>query len=177
MQNISTLKPLLEDCKRNPTEHFKPVYDALIDKVYAYVAYRVSTKEQATDLTQDIFIDLYGALPGFTYRSDAEFYGFLFTLTKRKLARLYANQTDRTAHEQTEDETILPAPDEDREMSDEVERALSTLDPETKEIIVLHHWSRYTFPEIATLLNITESTARVRHHRALKTLSTIVTST
>ena len=58
MQNISTLKPLLEDCKRNPTEHFKPVYDALIDKVYAYVAYRVSTKEQATDLTQDIFIDL-----------------------------------------------------------------------------------------------------------------------
>ncbi len=151
---------------------FKALYEHLADRVFAYVHYRTSCRENATDLTQEVFIDLYKALPSFRYSSVEQFYGFVFTITKRKLAKHYTDkhtvagkQTSELDEANYTDETGDPA------TSLAVRTALAALDEIAREIIVLHHWSRYTFPEIATLIDMTESAVRVRHHRALKTLS------
>jgi RNA polymerase sigma factor (sigma-70 family) len=170
------LQTLLEACSTDISGHFRPVYEHLIDRVYAYVRYRVHTETTAQDLTQDVFIDLYESLPSFTYQSDAQFYSFVFTITKRKLAKHYGKQAVEHAQVAEVDEFLLPSPTADTETTDAVLRALATLEPDTREIITLHHWSRYTFPEIASLLHMTESAVRVRHHRALKTLATILSN-
>jgi len=166
---------MIEDCRIDISGHFRDVYEYFIDKIYAYIRYRVGTEEEALDLTQDVFIDLYEALPTFSYHSDPQFYSFVFTITKRKLAKHYAKVLPEKLRRVDVEESTLSVSSDSTDTNDAVSRALQTLDEETREIITLHHWSRYTFPEIALLLNMTESATRVRHHRALKSLAAIIT--
>lgn len=177
MENISDIKPVIEKAAAGNAESFKQIYEHLVDKIYNYVKYRTNTEDSALDLTQEVFVDLYKALPSFTYSSEEEFYGFVFKITKRKLAKHYADKHTKAAASMTSfDEEIYSTPELDLEIKDEVSVALESLDDTTREIVVLHHWSRYTFPEIATLIDMTESAVRVRHHRALKTLSAVLDS-
>lgn len=177
MTDEHAIKHAIQKTARGDRAAFEHLYVHLIDRVYAYVASRTSDKTIATDLTQDIFIDIYTALPGFRYESLPQFYAFVFTITKRKLARHYEHRTKESL-ERTDlpIEDALPAsPEADRVAEDEIKRALTHLPEETREILILHHWSRYTFAEIATMLDMTESAVRVRHHRALATLRETLT--
>jgi len=170
------IQALLKSQKAGQPEQFRAIYDLLVDKLYTYVRYRVNTHEVATDLVQDVFIDLHSALPTFTYTGDAQFYNFVFLITKRKLAKHYGESAAKQDSEVELLEDTIPTPSPETEEEDMVKRALQTLETDTREIVVLHHWSRYTFSEIATMLEMTESAVRVRHHRALKTLAATLTS-
>lgn len=166
------LKSIVEQSVARDTDAFRVLYDHLIDKVHSYMSFRTGDETSAMDITQDVFIDLYTALKNFSYHSDKQFYSFVFVIAKRKLAAYYEKRSIELEHRvDQENEDVLPADTQDITESDAVKRALNTLPKDTQEIIVLHHWSRYTFPEIASLLEMTESAVRVRHHRALQTLS------
>lgn len=171
-----TLQALLTGKDTDYSVRFKTVYELLVDKVFAYVSYRVSDRDTATDIVQEVFIDLHAGLQNFTYQSDAQFFSFVFLITKRKLAKHYAASNEKQESEVTLNELVVASPPANIEVDDSVHRALNTLEEDTREIIILHHWSRYTFPEIASLLNMTESAVRVRHHRALKSLATTLTN-
>ncbi len=149
-------------------EHYRELYEHLVDRVFAYVRSRTNTREQATDTTQDVFIELWKSLPRFTYHSREQFYSYVYVIAKRRLAALYgAKQTEALPEEEIlEGEEARPGD----ETSDAIMRALATLDEETREIITLHHWLRYTFKEIGDFIGMGETAVRVRHHRALKLL-------
>lgn len=167
------IQALVETSAKGDAESYKKLYEHLVDKVYVYVRYRTSTEERATDLTQDVFIDLFTALSNFTYKSRAQFYAFVFVITKRKLAKHYAEvkaKESQTFNEETMSPTSAKQIDDETTNLD-VEQALNHLEEQTREIVILHHWGRHTFGEIAEIMNMTESAARVRHHRALKTLA------
>jgi RNA polymerase sigma factor (sigma-70 family) len=170
MADIADLEAKLQAIRNGSSEEFRAVYEGLIDQVYPYVRYRTSTEDLALDLTQEVFIDLYQALRTFTYHTRSQFYSFVFVIVKRKLAKHYAEQNLKQPAVAF-DESVTAAPAQDIETADLVHRELAKLDDMTREIIILHHWSRYTFSEIAALLSLTESAVRVRHHRALKSLS------
>jgi RNA polymerase sigma-70 factor (ECF subfamily) len=99
----------------------------------------------------------------------------VFVITRRKLARYY-NEAEKHGgvsgliefNEDTMSEASTETP---ADLRLDVAQALDTLEETTREILVLHHFSRYTFGEIALLLDMTESAVRVRHHRAVQTLA------
>ena len=161
------LRTIIEACSRQETDSFKQVYDIVQPKVFAYVRYRTTTQEQAIDATQDILVELHRALPTFVYHSDGEFFGFVFTLTRRALARHYEHKHTKASRVQSDVELdeIAP-PTNDSELVLAVKQALEKLDAAERDIIVLHHWSRYTFGEIGAMVNMTEGAVRTRHHRA-----------
>jgi RNA polymerase sigma-70 factor (ECF subfamily) len=170
MTGDETTQTLVEKSARGDADAFKALYVKLVDRVFGYLAGRTD-RTAATDLAQDSFVELYKALPSFTYRSEFEFHAFVFVIVKRTLARHYENKHTKAArYTESLDERVLTSPDTDRLERLSLMQALDVLDEITREIIVLHHWSRYTFPEIATLTDMTESAVRTRHHRALAIL-------
>jgi RNA polymerase sigma-70 factor (ECF subfamily) len=172
MEHIENINELVQESASGDSESFKVLYEHLVTKVYAYVRYRLNNEDDAIDLTQEVFVDLYKSLTKFTYLSQEQFYGFVFTITKRKLAKYYADTHTQLSKNTSEfDEDQYVEADNSSTVSADIKQALQRLDDIAREIVVLHHWSRYTFPEIATLIHMTESAVRVRHHRALKTLS------
>ncbi len=168
-----TLEELVTQSGTGDSKAFKMLFDMLHSRVYAYVRYRTNSHDESLDATQQIFIELWKALPRFNYRSDAAFYGFLFTITKRQIIGTYRQRHPSILALTSDDEFV--GEEQDTLQEDEVMRALTSLDEITKEIVVLHHWSRYTFGEIAMMLTMTENAVRVRHHRGLLTLKSVLT--
>lgn len=160
-----TLKELIRTCGAGDKEAFRTLVELFEDRLFAYIHARVRSREDALDILQDVLVDVWRALPRFTYKADAAFYGFVYTIAKR---RIYARW-------EAGDDARLPdgLADTHREDTEErlaIEEALQTLDEMSREIVLLKHWSRYTFSEIGGMLDMAEGAVRVRHHRALKTL-------
>jgi RNA polymerase sigma factor (sigma-70 family) len=175
MEFKRTLKTIIADFKTGNTASFEELYRLLLPSLFAFISHRTSTREAAKDVTQDSFVEISKALAGFTYQSDGEFYAFVFTIVRRKLAQHYKEGAKHNTVEGVEmDDLSKETPSSETILS--VQQALQKIDECSREIVVLHHWSRYTFSEIATILNMTESAVRVRHHRARATLATLLTS-
>lgn len=171
------IKSLIEMSTEGDAESYKKLYKHLVDKVYIYTQYRTATKELAVDITQDVFIDLFTALSNFTYKSTAQFYAFVFVIARRKLARHYTETNIKGSNKNLPfDEEIMSDQSSitanNQIINLDIQTALSYLEEKDREIVILHHWARHTFGEIALLMNMTESAIRVRHHRALKILAT-----
>jgi RNA polymerase sigma-70 factor, ECF subfamily len=170
------LRTIVEQAVRRETDAFRALYDCMEPRIFAYVVYRTPRREVALDVTQDIFVALYQALPTFVYSSDAQFYGFLFTIVRRNIAKYYADKHTQGAKDAVAvPEALLPDVSPDTEAVLAVRQALATLDDIAREIVVLHHWSKYTFSDIAVMLGMSESAVRTRHHRTLTTLKQLLT--
>lgn len=171
MESVIDLKQVTRQAGAGEVASFEALYRHLVDRIFAYIVCRIATRELAEEVTQDSFIELYRALPKFSYQSDAAFYGFVFTIVKRQLAQQYAKQA-RIKTEQLEETHYGETPQTERTLA--VTQALATLDDRTRDIVVLHHWSRFTFGEIADMLAMHESAVRVRHHRAMGALRNVL---
>lgn len=169
----SDLQLLILRSQKNEKKAFHELYTVLVDRVHAYCRARLFSPEDALDCTQQVFIELWRALPTFRFEGTARFYGFLFTITKRQLIRFREEamrRPDTLIDESAKDESAL-----EHEKYTEINRALGLLNPIDRDIVVLHHWSRYTFGEIGEMLGLAETNVRVRHHRILEKLRTLLT--
>ncbi|MCA9354411.1 MAG: sigma-70 family RNA polymerase sigma factor [Candidatus Kaiserbacteria bacterium] len=166
------IKALIDHAVADTSQGFAALYEHTVDRVFSFVAFRTNNHEDASEVTQDVFVELYKSLSRFTYQSDAAFYAFLFTIVRRQLASYYAKTKKHETTELTEE--VHGRTDSPVEQNCSVAQALETLDEVSREIVVLHHWSRYTFAEIGTIINMTESAVRVRHHRARAALASIL---
>ncbi len=173
METAIDIKAVTAQIAQGDEASFELLYRAEVDRVFAYVSYRVYGRETALEVVQDCFVELYRSLQKFTYQSDAAFYSFLFTVVKRRLARHYAEQKKRVVGvlDETHHEAVTVSP----EITLAITAALKELDEVSREIVVLHHWSRYSFFEIGAMVGMTESAVRVRHHRARATLKEFLT--
>lgn len=169
------LSTLVADVKLGKSEAFRSLFDLLEPQVYAFVRYRVRDHESAQDLVQDSLIGVFRALPDFTVLSTGQFYQYVYTIVRRQLAQHYNSKHVAVSPSRVDsDESSWMAPAEDLSIAGDVARALGSLDPVTREIVVFHHWSRYTFAEIAEILGLEEGAVRTRHHRAKEKLAALL---
>jgi RNA polymerase sigma factor (sigma-70 family) len=173
MESVINIQAVLKEIARGDTARFEVIYTHVVDRVFAFVALRTRRRADALEVTQDTFVELYKSLATFRYEHDAAFYAFVFTIARRQLAQYYAKQAKHQTVALVED--VVAGDEVSPLITHEVHRALQALDDRSREIVVLHHFSRYTFAEIAKLINMTESAVRVRHHRARARLALALT--
>jgi RNA polymerase sigma-70 factor (ECF subfamily) len=166
-----SFREALERAQRGEHDAFRVLFDRLHDRMFTYAVSHTGDRDRAMDIVQETFVDLWKQLPRFQYRSDDEFLGFVFLVLKRKLARHYA-MSRREPYSLDERPESLGGEDSVLERSVEHEdhrwllSCVDALSERSREVIVLRHWSGFSFAEIAKILGITETAARVRHHRA-----------
>jgi RNA polymerase sigma factor (sigma-70 family) len=171
-----TLRDLVLSSTEGDEYAFHLLYERLSDPLFKYVLSRTKDRDDALDILQDIFVDLWKALENFSYESEGEFYGFVFTITKRKLGKHYKQKRPTELF----DENILEhSESRDVELADDIRvlmEAVSKLKDTYRTVIELRYWSGLTFGEIGKLLQEKETTVKVRHHRALKMLDDIIST-
>jgi len=168
-QNSEELKILVQKAQNGSKDAFKEIFDRLSDRFFAYIFSRTSNRDDSLDIVQETFIDLWNSLKKFRYKSDQSFYGFLFTIIKRKLYHYYKKKQKIISLDRL-DEKQLVQPATKQKNYGYILKHIDTLTSKNQDIIRLRYWSQMTFNEIAAVLNITETTAKVRHHRALQKL-------
>lgn len=164
-ENLAMLVATVREGKQDA---FREIFEHLHARVFGYVLSHTPKRDDALDITQESFVDLWKALRKFEYKSDEEFYGFVFLIVKRKIARFYKK---RRATVSLDENSVAEASYEtEHEDHRFLLRQMQTLTTKYQELLRLRYWGGMRLAEAAVVLGITEGTAKVWHHRALKEL-------
>ena len=143
------------------------------DVVYT-MAYRLTgDDEEARDLAQDVLIRLHRALRRY---KEGNFEGWLYRTTlnafRDRLRKRRRLREDELPNEPPSMRTsgVVEEAIQQRELHDEVQRALVKLPPEYREAVVLRDLQGRSYEEIAAILDIPAGTVRSRIHRGREAL-------
>ena len=163
------MEKLVKQAKNLDNTAFREIFEILQPRVFSYACSHVESREDAMDIVQEAFIDLWKGLKKFEYRTDEEFYGFAFLIVKKKIARFYKHKKNTVSIEETEMDVGFTEEHEDHRF---LLRQISELSEKYQEVLRLRYWGGMKLAEVAVTLGIDEGTVKVRHHRALAELRT-----
>ena len=151
-------------------EHFLNTYG---QQVFILVARIVSNQEDAEELTQDVFLKAFQHLSSF--KGTSSFSTWIYTIaynTAISSARKKTFDTfvmDDTLLANISDTQVDEAlNDEGEEQIAKLNRAMEQLDSEEQALISLFYYEEKTLNEVALILGLTESNAKVKLHRIRK---------
>jgi RNA polymerase sigma-70 factor (ECF subfamily) len=159
------------------------------------ICYRFSgSPDQAQDLTQEVFIKMYGSLKSYDSQR-AAFMTWMTTITRNLLVDYFRKtkqerMTDSLDGATSEHEDALPLseripdkalpPDarvQSRETREAVHRALQKLSPDLREAVILRDLQDMDYREIATVLRVPEGTVKSRINRGRAELARLLQRT
>lgn len=151
-------------------EYFLDTYG---QQVFTLVARIVSNQEDAEELTQDIFLKAFQHLSSF--KGNSSFSTWIYSIAyntaissarKKKLETFVMDDALLTNISDTQvDETLN---DEGEEQIAKLNRAIERLNPEEQALISLFYYEEKTLNEVALILGLTESNAKVKLYRIRK---------
>lgn len=151
-----------------PERRFEEVFDASHRRLLAFVARRVDPICDAADIVAETYLVAWRRI-GDVPEGDAAI-PWLFAVARRLLSNHYRGQQRRLAladRVRTAIEAAPPPPPPGTAVID----VLATLSPEDQEILRLDAWDGLKPQEIAQVMDISSSAARVRLHRARRRLA------
>lgn len=161
-------KLLIEAAQGDP-RRFADLYRMHFDRVYAYVARRVTTRSEAQDLTAEVFQQALANLGRFEWRG-VPFAAWLY--------RIAANAVTDHHHRAERDRTVAPSLEPGREEHASAERraalyrAVRELPADQRRVIEMRFAEDRTIAEIARALGRSEGAVKQLQFRALAKLRT-----
>ncbi len=159
---------LIEAAQKNPGR-FAELYEANFERVYAYVASRVRNRDEAQDVTADVFHKALANLRHFEWRG-APFAAWLYRIA----ANAISDRASRAARERD-----IPPPDdppvhdsglEQVERRARLFRLVRSLPKDQHRVIELRFAQEMSIREIAQAMGRTEGAVKQLQFRALETL-------
>jgi RNA polymerase sigma-70 factor (ECF subfamily) len=140
------------------TQH-APRIDALVRRL-------VGDPDQAADVAQEVWIQIFRALPG--YRGDSQFSTWAHRIAvNRTLNALRSLRRVSKIEVDIEDDSFSVEHDGDRSMlAQTIDEAVRKLSPGARHVFVLHDVEGYTHEEIATELGITSGGSKSQLFKA-----------
>lgn len=168
---------LLDAARRGDARAFAALVRLHQDAIFALVRRMVSDRQTAEELTQDVFLRAWRSLAGF--RGDARFGTWLHRIAVNLCADYRQSRAARQRRKETSFERNgsgriaglppVPGPDEVRteaEMGAMFEQCLHTLDGRYLAAFLLYHQQGLAMEEVARVLGISRTNAKVRVYRA-----------
>lgn len=180
--DVLELQMLIQKAQRGDEAAFEMLLTRYEAVVFRFVYTIVRDREDARDVTQEIFIKLWQTLP--RYRFESAFTTYLMTVSRnaaldflRKQRRHRENVISLTQSDADGEQADLTLPDSDenadpvrsyllKEQAQMLEKALLELPEQAREIIMLRTASGMSYDEIAQTLGIEIGTVKSRLNRA-----------
>lgn len=158
------------------TEAFAFFYDKYVKNIYRFVYIKVSSREVAEDLTQEIFLKTWQHLVD--KKQIDNFQAFIFRIARNSVVDYYRrhNRQSLPLEYLTEDSAMAPEQHLQTHQALEIEKILEDLKklkPEQQEIIYLRFVEDLSVDDIAKIVDMEKSSVRVLIHRALNKLKEI----
>ncbi len=171
---------IVERALTGDTEAFGEIVRRWERRIFALAYGILGREEDARDAAQETFIAAYRNLSNF--RGEAKVSSWLHRIavnqciTRQRRAKVRGETSLEGETEQTGAQFAAPAHEsparvtEGRERTAAVRRAVQTLPPELREVLVLKEFEELTFQQIADALDVPLSTVKSRLYTALKQL-------
>jgi RNA polymerase sigma-70 factor, ECF subfamily len=160
-------------------EAFEELYRRHYRRVYSLCLRMTANPEEAEDLTQETFIQLYNKIGSF--RGDSAFTTWLHRMTVNQVLMHFRRRKSRPEFTTAEGETpvqIVQGTENHSRMPivDKIalENAISHLAPGYRAVFVLHDVEGHEHREIAEMLGISEGTSKSQLHKARLKLRSLI---
>ena len=159
---------LLRRAQRGNEAAFQSLVEDYRTPVFNYILRLTGDRANAEDLTQDVFLRVFQALPRFSSRST--FTTWLFQVTKNRVLDEFRARERRPHAVVNLDDmptlAVVDRPIEESETIDGLWRAVRDLNPDLKMALLLRDVVGLPYSEIADTLEITLSTVKWRIFKA-----------
>jgi len=154
------------------------LYDHYFPRVYRYVASRLSSNEDAEDVTTEIFLRVIENLRSFSFRG-LPFGAWVFRIARNEVVSHVRRQKVRSATAELSETIRDPSPDHVDELViaftvATVKAAAEKLPEAQRQVIALRFGAGLSVAETAQTLGKTENNVKVLQHKAIAKLQIMV---
>ena len=164
LERESDDRPLIEAAQNQPAR-FAELYEQNFVRVYAFFARRVSTREEAQDLTSEVFHQALASIRSFKWQG-APFIAWLYGIAANVLSKHWQRQGKHSAEELPD----LSSAGDEIERAVMLGKAVESLLPDQKHVIVRRFVDQKSIRDIADELGRSEGAIKQLQLRALENL-------
>ena len=165
----TALETLVAQARDGDVRAYEVIYRRTTGRVYAVCLRMVGDRQEAEELTQDVFVRAWEKLDSF--RGDSRFTTWLHRLTVNLVLQHRRTRGRRWAREQgTADPAQFGthAPPETPGKRIDLERAIRALPPKAQEVLILRDIEGFKYREVADMTGTAVGTVKAQVHRARK---------
>ncbi len=171
-------KTMEKGVKKRDKEAFIWAYDNYIDDIYRFIYFKIGSIEEAKDITSKVFLKTWEYIQRNKLESRTTLKALIYKIARNSIIDHYRSiKTEKIAI----DNENFPIDIEDGKQNigrqaeinsdmEAVQKNLTKLKDEYKEVLVLRYINELSFKEIAKITGKSKTNLRVLSHRALKSL-------
>ena len=183
---------LVDRCRRGEREAFAQLMRQHEKRIYNFSYRMLGNREEAEDLTQDIFIAAFRGIKGF--RAEAKFSTWLYRIAMNRARNRFkylsrrnffsrANRTDDSGQNLPLDDpealpSATPSPEQwamTKDLANQVQQCLNQMPHLSRQILVLRDVQGFSYEELSEMLDLNQGTVKSRLHRARAALQHCLT--
>lgn len=167
---------LIQKVKNGDADAFGVLYEQYADMMFRYVFSHLDNRSDAEDLTEEIFMRAWRALPKYDERG-LPFSAFLFRIARNSLIDYYRqhkamqsiDDIDLQAHEAGPEEAV-----EARIENADLKKTIAVLREDYRNVLIFRFLSGLSPEETAQMMQRSVGAVRVLQHRALSALKELL---
>jgi RNA polymerase sigma-70 factor (ECF subfamily) len=177
-ETADPLSLLVEQAKAGNRSAFAQLADRFHEDIFRMVYYRIRSRTDAEDITQDVFLKVFQKISGI--KEPAKFRGWLFSITLNRIRDFQRKKRFRSLFKSEDENIDSRAPEPvDRDHPDALDHVLrkdfwrqvglilDKLSKMEKEVFLMRFFDHLSLNEIAGILKKNESTVKTHLYRAL----------
>ncbi|WML33268.1 RNA polymerase sigma factor [Clostridium sp. OS1-26] len=172
-------KKLIKQIRKGNRSAANDLISRYYKEIYTYVYKQTIDKELSMDLTQDIFISMLKSIDNFDDKK-ASFRTWLYKITTYRIVDYYRSRYYKYTKisvpiEDTkiyDDKDIITAI-EYKQDAEGIIAIVNTFDSICQQIVRLKLFGEYTFKEISTILQISESTVKTKYYSTINKIRSL----
>ena len=162
-------RDLVQRCLEGQRDAASGLVDRYQKRLFNVALRMLYNVQDAEDVTQTVFLNAFLELR--TYNPRYKFFSWIYRMTvNESLNMLKRRKPTVTLDDEFDIRAPGAAPDRAAEVQDRVEKALMSLKPDDRAVVVLRHFVSFSYQEIADVLEIPVRTVKSRLYTARERL-------
>ena len=172
-------KILIEEARGGNPYAFSKLYKNYEEPIYRFIYFRIGDKEISEDLTSEVFLKIFDFLKNKEAKIQ-NFRAFLYKTANNSIIDFYRLRKDTVSLDETK-EISHPSDAEDQTdkllQINQLKKYFNQLKPEYQNPVLLHYFEGLSYKEIAEVLGESEANVKMRSHRGIKLLKSLLRKT
>lgn len=171
-QDSKILENLLIKAKTGESGAFGELYNIYFKKIYSFIYYRVSHKETAEDLAEEVFLKAHIKIQGI--KEIKSFESWLYQIARNLIIDYYRSKKEQVNIDELENtliyqDTIIDTIDLNHQQKILI-RLIKELDPDQQRVVKMKFFEDLSNSEISAVMDKSEGAIRVIQFRGIAKL-------
>lgn len=169
---------IIESAVKGEASAFGLLYDHYQPKIYRFVLIKVSHREEAEDLTHQVFLHAWQSIGKYAHRG-FPFSSWLYQIARNQVIDFYRSRKNESRLEDLDPESLLghntlEISAEHRLEFGRVYRAIQELKPEYQDVLIMRFIEELSSREVAGAIGKSEGAVKLMQYRAVRQLKKLL---